>query len=242
MKAYWLLPLALAPLIATAAPLPQPKAFSTLQQLDGSGWRPLNFPHIDRHTVYRLTQDQGQTVAEAQTDNSASGLIFPLKLAPGDKLLIHWRWKVSNTFAKGDARHKDGDDYPARIYVTFAYQPERASFWEKVKRKTASLLYGADLPGSAINYIWANRLPVGTFIANAYTDETQMIAVESGPQKVGQWVSETRDLVADYEKAFGHAPPPITGIAIMSDSDNTGGKATAWYGDIQLQRGMEAAH
>ncbi|MDX1801592.1 MAG: DUF3047 domain-containing protein, partial [Marinobacter sp.] len=38
----------------------------------------------------------------------------------------------------------------------------------------------------------------------------------------------------DYRRAFGKAPPPIVGIGIMSDSDNTGESATAWYGDITL--------
>ncbi|WP_097459389.1 DUF3047 domain-containing protein [Mangrovitalea sediminis] len=213
----------------------RPTSFSQLTTLNGSGWQPLHFPHIDRHTTYRLVTDHGQQVVEAHTQDSASGLIYPLRLEPGRHVLIHWRWKISNTFARGDARHRDGDDYPARIYVTFAYQPQRATFWQKLKRKTATLLYGGTLPGSALNYIWANRLPKGDLIANAYTAQTQMIAVESGDRLAGHWVSETRDLVADYEKAFGYPPPAITGIAIMSDSDNTGGTATAWYGDIRLE-------
>mgnify|MGYP001987587632 CR=1 FL=1 len=36
------------------------------------------------------------------------------------------------------------------------------------------------------------------------------------------------------EVLFGETPPAIVGIAIMSDADNTGEQATAWYGDLVL--------
>lgn len=72
-------------------------------------------------------------------------------------------------------------------------------------------------------------------VANAYTDKTMMIAVNSGPSQVGEWVTVTRDLVADYRQAFGEEPPAIVGVAIMTDADNTGEQATAWYGDLTLE-------
>ena len=62
-----------------------------------------------------------------------------------------------------------------------------------------------------------------------------MIAVTSGDEEAGQWVTVERDIVADYKAAFGEAPPEIMGIGIMSDSDNTGESATAWYGDILVE-------
>ena len=97
-------------------------------------------------------------------------------------------------------------------------------------------MFGEALPGNAINYIWANRLPVGEWVNNPYTDKTRMLAVSSGVEKTGDWVSLERDITADYRKAFGEEPPAIIGIAIMSDSDNTGEQASAWYGDIQLMK------
>jgi hypothetical protein len=137
-------------------------------------------------------------------------------------------------FERGDARKKSGDDYPARIYVAFEFQPDKAGFFERAKRKAVEVVFGETLPGNALNYIWANTLPEGTFIANAYTDKTMMVAVNSGRERVGDWVTVERDIVADYRQAFGEAPPPIVGVAIMSDSDNTGEQATAWYGDVRL--------
>lgn len=84
----------------------------------------------------------------------------------------------------------------------------------------------------ALNYIWANRLPKGTFIASPYAADSKMIAVESGNGKAGQWVTEERDMLADYRTLFGTDPPDAEAIAIMTDTDNSGGVAEAWYGDI----------
>ena len=61
-----------------------------------------------------------------------------------------------------------------------------------------------------------------------------MVAVESGPDRVEQWISEERDILADYRRLFGEEPREIGAIAIMTDTDNTGAEATAWYGDIVI--------
>jgi hypothetical protein len=216
------------------ASVPTLPAFSGMASLS-DGWEPLEFPKIDEHTQYQLVQEDGRQVVRADTAGGASGLITRLDLDPGKSLDLSWQWKVSNVFEKGDAGKKSGDDYPARIYVAFKFQPEKAGFFERAKRKAVEVLFGETLPGKALNYIWANKQPVGRFIPNAYTEDTMMLAVNSGDDQAGQWVSVTRDIVADYRKAFGEAPPPIVGIAIMSDSDNTGEKATAWYGDLTFQ-------
>ncbi len=65
----------------------------------------------------------------------------------------------------------------------------------------------------------------------------KMIVVESGAGKLNQWVSEERNVYEDYVKAFGEEPPLISGVAIMTDTDNTGESATAYYGDIQFTKG-----
>lgn len=208
-------------------------AFSSIDSLD-QGWEPLEFPNIDRHSRYELVQDEGIQVVKAQTSNSASGLIARVRLNPQQRPILEWRWKVSRVYEQGNAREKAGDDYPARIYVAFEFEPDKAGFFERAKRKAVEALAGEKLPGNALNYIWANKLPVDSVVPNPYTEATQMIAVNSGAAKAGRWVTVSRDIMADYEKAFGEAPPTIVGIGIMSDSDNTGESAIAWYGDVSL--------
>ena len=59
-----------------------------------------------------------------------------------------------------------------------------------------------------------------------------MIAVESGSGRAGQWIRERRDVREDYRHVFGEEPGRVDAVAIMTDTDNTGATATAWYGDI----------
>jgi hypothetical protein len=79
-------------------------------------------------------------------------------------------------------------------------------------------------------------LPKGTILPNAHTDRVRMIVVESGRGQVGQWVAEERNVYEDYRRAFGAEPPMISGLALMTDTDDTGESATAWYGDISFGR------
>ena len=209
------------------------RPFSAMTSLD-DGWEPLVFPRISRHTHYQLVEKNGEQVVQADADKSASGLIARLEVSPKDYPRLQWRWQVSNTFEKGDARRKSGDDYPARIYVAFAFEPQRASLLERAKRRTVRALFGEELPGNALNYIWANTLPEGDMVPNPFTEQTMMVAVTSGDAQVGEWVTVERNILEDYRAAFGTEPPAIVGIGIMSDADNTGERATAWYGDIRL--------
>ena len=135
---------------------------------------------------------------------------------------------------KADARRKEGDDYPARIYVAFRYDPATATVWEKANYAAYRMFYGEYPPGAVLNYIWDNRLPPGTTLDNAYTDRAKMIVVRSGGAEVGRWLTETRNVLDDYHRTFGGEPPRIAGIAVMTDTDDTGERAVAWYDAITL--------
>lgn len=195
------------------------------------GWKPLTFKKVPRHTQYSVVKDVDQTVIKAVSDASASGLTKEVTIDPREYPIMRWRWKVENVLKSSDVRRKDGDDYPARLYITFEYDPEKVSFSKKLKYKAGRALFG-DIPIAALNYIWDTATPVGTIIENAYTDFAQMIIVESGLRKVGQWVTEERNIYEDYKAAFSEEPPVINGVAIMTDTDNTKERATAYYGDI----------
>jgi hypothetical protein len=201
-----------------------------------AGWKRLTFKKIDRHTTYMLIKDGDTVVVKAVAESSASGLVREIKIDPKEFPVVQWRWKVTNILKKGDVRRKEGDDYPARIYVTFEYDSSKLGFFEKAKYEAVRLLYGQYPPIGAINYIWESKLPQGMMIPNPYTNRVIMIVVESGETKLNQWVSEERNIYGDYKKAFGQEPPMISGVAIMTDTDNTGEKATAYYGDILFKR------
>lgn len=153
---------------------------------------------------------------QAVSQGTASGLVYEIELETDAYPLLTWRWKVDGVLAAGDGRRKSGDDYAARVYVIFPH-------WFFPKTRT-------------LNYIWANQLPAGTVLPNAYTGNAMMIAVQSGNARAGEWVEERRDIVADFQQAFGEKPPAIGAIAIMTDTDNTGASARAWYDDLSLKK------
>jgi len=167
-------------------------------------------------TDYRVVAEAGGHVLQAESRGTASGLVRKIDLDPRDTPVLSWRWKVAGIIPAGDERTRAGDDYAARVYVIFPH-------WFFIKTRT-------------LNYIWANHLAKGAILPNAYTANAMMIAVESGPAHAGQWLTERRDIVADYRQAFGEEPPRIGAIAVMSDTDNTGAMATAWYDDLLLLR------
>jgi hypothetical protein len=208
----------------------------TMDDLLPSGWKPLTFKKIESHTIYTLVKDNDRVVVKAVAIASASGLIREIKIDPKEYPFVQWRWKVSNILKKGDVNKKEGDDYSARIYITFEYDPNKLGFFERMKYKTVRLLYGQYPPLSAINYIWESKAPVGTIVPNPYTDRVKMIVAESGEAKLNQWVNEEKNIYEDYKKAFGEEPPMISGMAIMTDTDNTGESATAYYGDIIFKK------
>lgn len=195
------------------------------------GWKPLTFKKVERHTQYEIVKEGSTAVVKAVSEASASGLTKAVTIDPHEYQIVRWRWKVENLLQKSDVSRKDGDDYPARLYITFAYEPDRVNIGKKLKYKAGQVLFG-DIPIGALNYIWDTKSLVGTIVDNAFTDFAKMIVVESGPRRIGSWVEEERNVYEDYKAAFGEEPPAINGVAIMSDTDNTRERAVAYYGDI----------
>jgi len=195
-------------------------------------WEPLTFEKIPSHTTYSLVKDNNTVVVKAVSRTSSSGLTRKIRIDPKEYPIIRWKWKATNIYQKGDVTRKEGDDYPARIYVTFEYNPDQVGVFEKAQFKVIRLIYGEYPPIGAINYIWASRAPNGTIVPNPYTDRAQMIVVESGKDALNTWVTEERNIYEDFKAAFGKTPPMISGIAIMTDSDNTREAAVTYYGDI----------
>ena len=230
--------MALAAVATAAGPAPIPLAdFDAPSSAVGglaSGWRALTFRKIPRHTRYGLERDGERWVLRADADHSASALYRAVEADPRVHRILSWRWRIQAVVAGADARTRAGDDYAARVYVAFRYDPDAATLWERVRYGTYRAIYGEYPPKIVLNYVWDNRLPVGTVLDNAYTDRAKIIVLRSGNADAGQWMTERRDLYEDYRRIVGAEPPGIVGVAIMTDTDDTGGRATAWYDAITL--------
>ena len=167
-------------------------------------------------TEYSIVKTERGMVLKAVSKASASGLIYKYKYDLKDYPYLSWWWKIENIIKKGDATKKEGDDYAARIYVIFPH------WFPPLTR--------------SINYIWANRLHRGSAVKNTYFSRAVMIAVESGNENIGKWIHEKRNVYEDYKDLFGDEPPEAGAIAIMTDTDQTGETAIAYYDDIIISR------
>ena len=231
---------ATTPELPETVALPQVRSFSGHPEGDAlpPGWQPWILSRFKRPTAYRLVNEQGRTVVSARAESSASGLIHPLKLDPHSYPQLHWHWKVDQLIQKADNTQKHLEDSPVRLVVSFGGDIDSLEIRDRMFFDNVRLLTGQQMPYATLMYIWENRAPLETVIDNRHTSRIKMIVAESGRERLGRWQEVTRNIVEDYKRAFGKYPGPITSIGIMTDTDNTGDNAHAWYGDIEFRRAV----
>jgi hypothetical protein len=186
-------------------------------------------------TDYALVEDGDAVVLHAKAIAAASGLaqftVFDVRSAP----VVEWRWKASSLVDGADNRVAAKEDAPARLLLAFDGDKSQLPLVERAVFYIAEKLSGRPLPYALLQYVWARRLPVGTVIEHPYTRRVRMIVVASGAGGVGKWQSFSRNVYDDYRHAFDEEPGELTGIGVMTDTDNTRGSVEAWYGDIRFR-------
>ena len=223
-----------APWAGESPSQPTPFSKAMLGSALPQGWALNTLPNVPHATRFELVGDEDQTVLRAESENAAASLMHKLSVDTAKTPWLAWRWKVSRVLASADLAAKSGDDYAARVYVLFDYPLENLGLADRLTISLVRAIYGQELPAAALCYVWDNRYPVGTSAWSAYTDRVRMIVLESGGEHVGQWRLERRDVAADFRAAFGEEPPPVSGIALAADTDNTGETVTAWFGDFRF--------
>jgi hypothetical protein len=233
--------------LAGCAPVlqaPEPTAPSSVTSFSASaagkdfpgGWQPWVLSRHKRPTRYTLVDQDGRVVVQAHAEASASALVHPLAVDPREHPLLVWRWKVDALIDGADNSRKDAEDAPVRILVSFSGDIGSLPLAERIFFDNFRLLTGRQLPYATLIYIWENRLPRETIIPHPHTSRIRMIVAESGRDHVGTWREITRNVYEDYRRAFGEEPGTITGVGIMTDTDNTGTSIQAYYGDIEFRR------
>ena len=165
-------------------------------------------------TNYQLTQLNDKQVLKAESQSSASGLFKEQKIDLQKTPVLNWQWRIESHLGKINEQSKEGDDYSARIYVLV---DGGWAFWKT----------------KAINYVWSSNTSKGTVWPNAFAgNSAMMIAVRSSKDDTHTWYHEKRNIKKDLQEHFGTDFQYIDAVAIMTDTDNTKGSATAYYGDI----------
>ncbi len=199
-----------------------------------SPWQVIQLNKNISPTRYRVTRWDDVLAIEATAERSMSLLARPVEIDLNRTPVLCWRWRVDAPLVTADMATKNGDDYAARVYVSFAMPASALNFVTRVKLKLARSIYGDAVPDAAINYVWDNRYPVGTRKPNAYTDRTRMIVAESGATNAGKWVVARHDVQKDMVTEFGSEQARLIQLSVASDTDNTGERAHAGFADFQF--------
>ena len=183
-------------------------------QLDANRWQEVE---VDGQTDYAVVDLEGRRCLRADSRGGASILLSKLRFRPDRHEWLSWHWRVDRLIEGEALERKDGSDASARVYVYF---------------DTGILLWQR----KSIDYVWSATLPIGTILSSAYSSNSKIIVAESGSGHVGQWQAVVRNLEDDYRRCFGAKPPDAIAIGVMTDTDNTGATALAYFDDLRISR------
>lgn len=200
---------------------------------DISVWQEVRLkPEIPANRFERRLWD-GVHALEVHSSASMSLMARPLDIDLQATPVLCWRWRVDAVIPAANMNQRQGDDYAARVYVSFQLPESAMSFGLRTKLRLARAIWGAELPDAALNYVWDNQHPVGTQQPNVYTDRAMMVVQRSGNQDAGRWVEERRNVLEDVTRHFS-AQARAVQLAITADSDNTRQSAHAGFADFHF--------
>lgn len=189
-------------------------------------------------TSYALVEMDGRKVLRVQAAKSYGNLVHDLPaVLPEAGLRLRWRWRLDEPLRGADLRRREGDDSPLKLCALFDMPLARLGLIERNLLRLARAASGEKLPSATLCYVWDGTLAPGTLLPNAYSARVRFIVLDSGEQRLGQWVAHSRDLGADFRRAFGEesdAVPPLQAVLVGADADNTGGRSLGHIGDVTL--------
>lgn len=202
-----------------------------LRNADRTDWQPWALPG-KRATSYRSEPCEGRGKWRATADSSASLLRRSVQISVTPQSMAEFSWWVPSTIPPADLRYAESADSPVRVLFAFAGDMSRLSMRNRLQFQLAESLTGEMPPYATLMYVWDNHAEPETILPGARSDRVRKIVVERGDTNLRRWLTYRRPLKADFQRAFGEEPGELIGIALLTDTDNTGTKAEACYGDV----------
>jgi hypothetical protein len=168
---------------------------------------------------FEIVEVDGQRVLHLKSEGDSSTISRDIKGKVDLKQtpVLEWRWKVTRLPRGADARKSETDDEAGQIYVGWSRFPEA-------------------LRSRIIGYIWDTTAPVGSIFKSQKTGTVHYVVVESGPAKLGQWVTERRNVAEDFRKIYGDEPDNPAALSISIDSDDTRSNAETFIGPVLFRK------
>ncbi|MGL4975235.1 MAG: DUF3047 domain-containing protein, partial [Bosea sp. (in: a-proteobacteria)] len=206
-----------AVLLSSLASLAQAATIPFGPDLSAQGWKPLTFRSIPP-VQFRA---DGASRLTLRADKAASVIWRGLDENLWSAKSAQWRWRVESSVPATDLTIKGKDDRALALYFVFA-KDEAAARSAKGSSSLTSAMWWSS--GAALVYVWGGNVAPGAVLPSPHMGTSGKLVVRQVPARAdGKWVPEKADLAADFRRAFGRQPGPLVGIAVSSDSDDTGG-------------------
>ena len=156
--------------------------------------------------------DDGPSCLHLKSVRASFGLEHKVEVDPSEMPWLTWRWKVAQLPSGGDFRRGSTDDQAAQVLVAFD------------DRKI-------------LTYIWDTSAPKGAMQSASNIPLVHIFAVvcQSGATEANKWIAESRNVAADYERAYGKAAPRVKGVRLQINSQHTGSTAESYFGEVAFR-------
>ena len=164
-------------------------------------------------TTWTLGFNENGNFIKAEAEGKGSGLGKEILIDLLKTPFINITWKVEKDLSGIVENSKKGHDYAARLFVI---------------KKTGSTA----LSNRAINYVFSSNNEVGKSWPSPYTKKSIDYVLSSTKNNLDTWVTVKANVKDDFMKLHGIEVSDISGVAIMTDTDNSKLKAISYYQNI----------
>ncbi len=225
--------------ISATVPAQSLTSFGSAGGAPQAPWKVIGLPNQTKpFTKFSVVEIDGKRAVKIEADESYGNLVHPVK-SYGPPAHLAWSWRIEKPLENADLREKRGDDTSVKVGVFFDMAMENVPFADRQLLRLARSKTSDPVPTATICYVWDAKLPAGTTLDNAYTRRLRYVVVESGNDRLDKWVAEKRDVAADFTKLFsdenGQVVPPIVGVAVGADADNTKARSVSYVSGLVLE-------
>ena len=164
-------------------------------------------------TLYSIGSNENGNFLKAEANNAASGLGKEIKINLNKTPYLNITWKVEKDLKGIDERSKKGHDYAARVFV--------------VKKTGAT-----PLSNRAMNYVFSSNKDVNTYHPSPFTKKSIDYTLSTTKENFDEWVTVKINVKEHFKKFHNLDLDEISGVAIMSDTDNSKLNSIAYYQNI----------
>ena len=201
-------------------------------------WHVVGLPQQTKpFTRFSIVDIDGKRAIKIEAEESYGNLVHPVQAAVPAHLA--WQWRIEKPLENADLRQRGGDDTAVKVCASFDLSIDNIPFTDRQILRLARGKTTEPVPAASVCYVWDAKLAAGTSLDNAFTRRIRYIVLQSGNDRLDKWVSERRDVGADFMRLFKdespNTVPPIISIAIGADSDNTKSHAVSYVSGIVLE-------